>query len=171
MKMRLTALCFVATSFCASAHIVLEQKSATAGSYFKASFQVGHGCDGAATTALRIRIPAGIVSARPQPRPGWQVAVRTEALSVPQEQYGRKLTERISEITWSGGLLADAHFDEFAIQLKLPDQPGPMRFDVLQTCASGQNDWSQVAVPGEPAPHWPAPVLEVTPAAAKPHQH
>lgn len=51
-------------------HVVLSQPQAPAGSYYTAYFRIGHGCAGAATTALRVEIPPGIVVARPQPKPG-----------------------------------------------------------------------------------------------------
>ncbi len=35
----------------AFSHVVLETRSAPAGSAYKAVFQVGHGCQGSATTA------------------------------------------------------------------------------------------------------------------------
>jgi uncharacterized protein YcnI len=64
----------------AHAHIVLEQKSATAASYYKATFMVGHGCAGSATTGISISIPAGVVNVKPMPKSGWQVQTRVETL-------------------------------------------------------------------------------------------
>ena len=59
----------------AFAHIVLAVREAPAGSYFKAVFQVPHGCEGAATTGIQVDLPDGIVVAKPAPNPGWQLTI------------------------------------------------------------------------------------------------
>ena len=61
----------------AFAHITLEAGSATAGSTYKAVLRVPHGCDGKATTAIRVRIPEGVIAVKPMPHPGWQLATKT----------------------------------------------------------------------------------------------
>src|SRR3546814_2317884 len=55
----------------ASAHITLQTDAAAVGSYYKAVLRVPHGCKGAATTAIKIRIPEGVISVKPQPKVGW----------------------------------------------------------------------------------------------------
>ena len=32
-----------------------------------------HGCSGSPTTAIRVRVPAGIIGVKPMPKPGWQL--------------------------------------------------------------------------------------------------
>ena len=59
----------------AGAHIVADPGRAEAGAYQAVVFRVGHGCGEAATTALRIEIPAEMASARPQPKPGWRLEI------------------------------------------------------------------------------------------------
>ena len=53
-----------------SAHVTLETPQATIGASYKAVLRVPHGCDGSATTAIRVRIPAGIITVKPMPKPG-----------------------------------------------------------------------------------------------------
>lgn len=67
-------------------------------------------------------------------------------------------------MTWSGGSLPDAYFDEFAIQLKLPDAaPGTIiYFPIVQTCEAGERRWVQVPEPGKDHLHDPAPALTLT---------
>src|SRR5690606_31052936 len=60
----------------ALAHVTLETAEAPAGSTYKAVLRVGHGCDGAATTAIRVRIPEGVIAAKPMPKPGWELATK-----------------------------------------------------------------------------------------------
>lgn len=70
------------------AHIVLEQKSATAGSYHKATFMVGHGCDGSPTTGIEIEMPEAMAVVKPMPNPGWQLTTQTTSLAVPLSLHG-----------------------------------------------------------------------------------
>ena len=46
----------------ALAHITLAQTEAAAGSTYKGVLQVGHGCEGAPTTSVRIQIPDGVIA-------------------------------------------------------------------------------------------------------------
>ena len=41
----------------ASAHVTLETREAVIGAPYKAVLRVPHGCEGAATIALRVRVP------------------------------------------------------------------------------------------------------------------
>src|SRR5438067_497029 len=61
--------CFAA----ASAHVTLEKSQAPIGGPYKAVLRVPHGCEGSATTALRIRVPDGMIAVKPMPKPGWKV--------------------------------------------------------------------------------------------------
>lgn len=62
----------------ARAHAVLDTGTATAGAYHKLVVRIGHGCAGQPTVELTIELPAGISGGKPQPKPGWQVAVARE---------------------------------------------------------------------------------------------
>ena len=63
----------IAAVSCAWAHITLENREAPVGASYKAVLQVPHGCDGSATTAIRIRLPEGIITVKPMPKPGWKL--------------------------------------------------------------------------------------------------
>src|SRR4029078_10451568 len=65
------ALTTVMLALPASAHISVQPKEASADSYFQLAFSVPHGCDGSATVALRVKMPDGIISTKPQMKPGW----------------------------------------------------------------------------------------------------
>jgi periplasmic copper chaperone A len=158
--------CILASLHTAHAHIVLEQQTATAGSYYKALLRVTHGCKGSATTAVQVTLPAGFRGARPMPKPGWTVEAVKVKLNTPYESHGRTITEDVATITWRGGPLLDAHYDEFALMGKLPDQPAMLYFKVLQTCEQGQNDWSAIPEAGKTLQDYPTPAaqLQVLPA-------
>lgn len=132
----------------AHAHITVAPASAPAGAHQTLVFKVGHGCDGSATTGITVQLPDGI-TAKPMPKPGWTITIAAR------------------EITWRGGPLPDAYYDEFTLQAKLPDAPGRYAFKVGQQCEKGRTDWADV----DPASKTPAPVLEVTPAATTMHHH
>lgn len=152
------------------AHIVLEQKSATAGSYHKATFMVGHGCDGSPTTGIDIEMPEPMAVVKPMPKPGWQLATQTAPLATPMSLHGRPITEAVSRVTWRGGPLPDGHYDEFVLLLQLPKRTGPLYFKVAQSCESGRSDWVEIPATGQGGRlKLPAPVLELQPAAAAHH--
>lgn len=145
----------------ALAHVSAEPRQAPAGAYQPVTFRVGHGCGKAATTALRIELPPGLASARPQPKPGWTLKIEKDG-------------EIPTAITWTGDLPSD-QFDEFAILAKLPHQTGPLYFPAIQTCGTETAAWNQVPEAGDTpaALDHPAPSLMVTPpvGAAETHHH
>jgi uncharacterized protein YcnI len=149
----------------ASAHVVLAERAAPADSYFKVVLRVPHGCDGAATTGLAVRIPKTVLTAKPMVKPGWRIATTQEKLDHPVEIEGHTLTSRVAEITWRDGALPDDRFDEFAFLVRLPAQPGRLAFPVVQTCGKTVVRWDQAASRGQPKPSHPAPILTLTPAA------
>lgn len=157
LRLALTATVGVLFAGAASAHVSLQPTSAVAGGYQVLRFGVGHGCDGHATTALRIEIPAGVSVARPQPKPGWRLSVETAP--------GR--AETISAIVWKGRLAAD-RFDEFLILTKLPAVEGRLAFPAVQSCGATKTRWVEIANPNGVRPEHPAPSLTLSPAVS-PH--
>jgi len=152
----------------AFSHINLETGAAPAGSTYKAVFQVGHGCQGSATTGITVQIPAGFQGAKPYPKVGWSLSVKQEKLVKPYDSHGKPVTQDVSVVSWTATrketALQDAHFDEFMLRGKLPETAGPLWFKVLQTCESGSNDWSDVPASGRSAKGLPSPavLLDVT---------
>jgi uncharacterized protein YcnI len=132
----------------ALAHIVIAESQAAPGAYHVAGFQVGHGCAGAATTALRVEIPAGVESAKPQPKPGWTV------------EPIRGADGRTAAVVWRGQL-ADDQFEVFSLLLKLPAASGPVYFPTTQSCGAAQTRWTDIPAPGAAwtSVSHPAPVL------------
>jgi uncharacterized protein YcnI len=142
------------------AHVVLSEPTAAAGSYHVTTFIVGHGCGTGDTVALRIAIPDGVLIARPQPKPGWQVELAMDAK-----------TDLVSAITWRGGRLPHDQFDMFSILMHLPKTPGRLYFPTVQSCTQGESRWVERPVAGQAEPAFPAPVLTVVPATADAHGH
>lgn len=173
MKIKFIGPCLALSLLLAAAsvhaHIVLEQKSATAGSYHKATFMVGHGCDGSPSTGIDIEMPEAMAVVKPMPKAGWQLSTQTAPLAVPMSLHGRLITETVSRVSWTGGSLADGHYDEFVLLLQLPKRAGPLYFKVAQLCESGRSDWVEIPATGKERLKLPAPVLDVQPAAPAHH--
>jgi uncharacterized protein YcnI len=61
-----------------------------------------------------VRIPEGVTGVKPQPKQAWKLETTRVKLSPPLDDgHGGKITETVGEVAWSGGALADEHFDEF----------------------------------------------------------
>ena len=125
MNIRTLSLAVAALSVAAAgpafAHITLLTKSTPVGSTYMAVFRVPHGCDGAATTAVRIQIPTGVYGVKPEPKPGWKVTVTNGKFEVPFTNKGTQLTSGVTEIDFTGGNLPDADYDEFTLYTTLAD--------------------------------------------------
>ena len=152
----------------AQAHIVLDTREAVAGSYFKSALRVGHGCSGSGTVSITVTLPMGTMYVRPQLKPGWRIEIEREPLAEPVKGYhGKVITDRVARITWTGGPLPDAYFDEFGIQMKLPaSAPGDvLHFPVLQKCEQGARDWAEIPPMGKTSHDVtsPAPALRLLP--------
>ena len=161
----------------AQAHIVLTEPQAIAGSYYKATLRVGHGCNGSATTGLTVQVPVGFQDAKPQPKTGWTIATRKAKLAQPYNSHGKTVTDDVAELRWrvasKEAALSDDQFDEFAFLGRLSDSAGPLWVKVLQICENGQNDWSELPVSGTSTRGMklPAALLDVQPAPKHEHHH
>ncbi len=152
-------------AFPAVAHVTVQPANAVAGSYFEARFTVPHGCGGAATVALRIKIPEGVTSVKPQMKPGWEVAVKTRKLDPPITDHGRTISETVDEVEWRGGKLPDNLYDTFGLVVKLPDLPGQtLYFPAVQECDRGLVRWIEIPAPGQARKDLrePAPAVSLT---------
>ena len=159
----------------AGAHVVLTPGEASPGGYYAGMLRISHGCAGSPTVAVRVSLPPGVLTAKPQPKPGWTLTVVREPLAAPVPTEGGGVQrDRVAAITWRGRL-PDDQFDTFGVSFKAPPAAGPLYLPTVQTCASGENRWTDIPAAGQAwssVPH-PAPVLTLggpEPAAA-PHHH
>jgi uncharacterized protein YcnI len=161
----------------AQAHVGLASPSAPAGSSFKATFQVGHGCGPSATRQVGVTLPVGVIEARPMPKPGWSLEIQREKLAQPVARDGRTIAERVARITWTARTAGDAlpsdQYDEFVLMAQLPNVRGALAWPVAQVCDTGRIDWAEVPRPGQLPRDIknPAPVLELLPASRSGHKH
>jgi copper(I)-binding protein len=136
----------------AAAHVMLDPITAVPGAMIDAGFKVGHGCSGAATTGLKVEIPAGISDVVAHDKPGWTTST--------QKAGNRTI------VTWSGGSSAPDKPDIFTVMLTVPKVTGKLVFPATQTCGAAEEQWSDVADGSGTPLHRPAPVLMVTATAA-----
>ena len=104
------------------AHVTLETQEAPVGAAYKAVLRVPHGCDGSATTAIRMRIPDGVIGVKPMPKAGWKLDTVNGKYPKPVTLNGAKISEGVTEVAWSGGKLPDAFYDEFVFTGTLADE-------------------------------------------------
>jgi uncharacterized protein YcnI len=155
----------------AFAHVSTTPSEAPAKGYATVFFQVPHGCNGAATTKVAIQIPEGVSSVKPEAVAGWTAASVTTPLATPITVEGKEVTTRISEVTWTGGPLANDQFQRFGVTMKLPDKAAgtDIMFPTIQTCTTGSTSWTDVVEKGKPEPAHPAPMITLTKATADGH--
>jgi len=160
---------FLAASLPVLAHVTLEYQVANAGSYYKGTFKVGHGCGSSPVKQIVVTVPAGVQGAKPMPKAGWTLEVTREKLAQPRQDHGKAVTEEVARISWTAktpaDYLQDDWYDEFVLQAKLPAKAGMLYWPVLQVCEGGKADWSEVPKPGQKLSELknPAAALELMP--------
>jgi uncharacterized protein YcnI len=153
----------------ATAHVTLETAQAKLGAPYKAVLRVPHGCEGTATTAVRVKVPDGIIAAKPMPKPGWTLSTTTGKYGKTYNYFhNAKLSEGVTEIAWSGGKLPDAWYDEFVFQGFVASdlQAGETLYiPVVQECEKGVHRWIEIPAAGKSAADYPepAPALKLVP--------
>ncbi len=156
MKYQIFLIAIFTLPLISFAHVTMEANHANAGGYAKLIFSVPHGCDGLATTKITVRLPEGVLSAKPQVHPGWEISTKEVKLKKPTLLHGKPVTETISEVSWSGGPLQDQFMDEFGLSVLLPDRPGEtLLFPVIQECGKQTSNWTESGPEGK----FPAPSL------------
>ena len=152
----------------AFAHITFETQEAAVGSTYKAVLRVPHGCDGKATTAVRVQIPEGVIAVKPMPKPGWTLQTKKGKYDKSYQLYGQAVTDGVKEVDWSGGSLPDEFYDEFVFRATLTaDLPVGQKlyFPVVQECDGAADRWIEIPAAGqdEDALESPAPGIKLLP--------
>ncbi|MEA2977640.1 MAG: periplasmic copper chaperone [Alphaproteobacteria bacterium] len=155
----------VALSSTAFAHITLETRQAPLGASYKAVVRVPHGCEGFATTGIHIKIPEGVVSVKPMPKPGWTIElVKGKYAKTHDGGENAKISEGVVEIAWSGGKLPDAYYDEFIFRAFLATdlEPGKaLYFPTVQQCEKGTHRWIEIPATGKSMDDYPEPAPDL----------
>ncbi|TIM45908.1 DUF1775 domain-containing protein [Mesorhizobium sp.] len=151
----------------AHAHVSFENAQAAVGTTYKAVLRIPHGCDGKATDEVRVRIPEGVIAVKPMPKAGWTIEKTVTGYKAEYDLHGKKVSEGVTELSWSGGSVADDEYDdEFVFRATL-DASLPagetIYFPVIQVCGTDRAEWTQAAAEGQTAHDLerPAPGLEL----------
>jgi len=165
-----------ATAFAgAEAHVTFLDKQAKQDSTILATLQLPHGCDGKATTEVRVKLPEGFVFAKPQPKAGWELEVIKGDYQKTYDNHGDKVKSGAIEIRWKNGNLSDDFYDTFVIQGKVSgvEAGTSLAFPVTQMCGDTVAAWDQVAKEGDDAHGLksPAPLLKVVAGEGHGHDH
>lgn len=130
----------------ACAHVTLNPNEGVADKYFRTALRVSHGCKTSPTVAVRIKMPDGVLSVKPQSKHGWAVTITRRPLPTPvRSGHGTMIFDQVDVIEWRGGPLADTHFDEFGLVMKLPAAPNAtLWFPTVQECQEGKNQWVEI---------------------------
>jgi uncharacterized protein YcnI len=159
----------------AHAHATLETPSAPVGANYKAVMRVSHGCAGAPTLRVRVRIPEGFIGVKPMPKPGWTLETIRAPYGKTYEAQHASLSEGVREISWSGGQLPADWYDEFVFIGTIPSdlKPGStLYFPTVQDCETGTERWIEIPTEGANAHDLkgPAPGLKLLPNEQTLHQ-
>ena len=101
------------------------------------------------------------------PKQGWKIEKTQGQYAKAYDYYGEEKTSGVSELTWSGGNLADDEYDEFVFRAYVTDafKPGQtIAFPVVQECVDGATTrWIEIPAEGKVADDYehPAPVVTV----------
>lgn len=152
----------------AFAHTSFVDASAEQESTVVAALQVPHGCEGGlATTEVQVKLPEGFISAKPQPKAGWELEIIKGDYQKAYKNHGQEIKGGPVEIRWKGGNLPDEFYDTFVVQGKISgiEAGQDLPFKVTQLCGDkGKVSWDEVAAAGVD-PHSlknPAPAIRVT---------
>jgi uncharacterized protein YcnI len=149
------------------AHVTIETQETAAGATFKAVLRVPHGCAGEATTGIRVRMPEGFNNVKPMPKPGWELQTLSGDYAKAYVSHGAEVTKGVVEISWSGGNLPDAYYDEFVFRGTVDGEIAAdtvLYFPTIQNCGQAEEAW--IDVTGAVDADKPAPTVTVTPAHA-----
>jgi MYXO-CTERM domain-containing protein len=146
----------------AGAHVTVQPQEAPAAGFVVENVRVPNEDEKAGTTKVSVEFPPGFAEVSFEPVPGWKVAVKHAKLAKPiTTDEGDKLTEQVSQVTWSGGRIGPGEFQDFPVSLQMPDKPDTtLTFKAVQTYDNGK----VVRWIGPPDAEEPAPQVKVVAA-------
>ena len=128
----------------ASAHVDPDPPAVQAGLASTVSFNVEHGCGDSPTVSLQFKIPDGVTNAKAVAPAGWTGS------------------QDATEVAFTGGSLDPQTPGDFEISFTAPSSAGSISWLLVQKCSSGEIDWFDPTVAGQPEPEHPAPTIKIT---------
>ncbi|MFC4810767.1 YcnI family protein [Paenibacillus sp. GCM10023250] len=138
----------------ASAHVTVQPKQTTQGSYEVFSVRVPSESENVTTTSVKVAVPDGVAISRVEPKPGWKYELEL----APD-------TKAVQSITWTaeGAGLAQTEFTDFRISGKVADDAAQLVWKAYQT----YSDKSVAEWVGADGSDHPASVTTVAAGAAE----
>jgi uncharacterized protein YcnI len=143
----IAAVAFFATAAPAAAHVTLQPAASRPAELQRYTVYVPTERK-APTTAVRIRVPAGVDFALVEPAPGWTARVVRQG-------------DTISELRWTGGNIGVDQYAELHFIVRNPVRAGTVTWPALQTYGDGK----VVRWIGSPDSDEPAPRVKVSESA------
>lgn len=154
----------------ASAHVSLEENTATPGTFTTLTFRVpNETADGASTNKLTVTLPTGkslLDSVSYIPVPGWTTALVTTKLDKPITDGDSTITEAVTQVIWtaqSGSEYGPGSEGQFKIFVGAIPDVGKLILPAEQ----GYSHGSVVSWNGAVDSDHPAPILYINDAAPK----
>ncbi len=109
------------------AHVTVKPNQVGVGAYQTFTVSVPTEKD-VATTGVRVAIPEGLESVRPNVKPGWKIELK---------KSGTGDDARVTEIVWTAGSIPADQRDEFYFSAKTPAAVTSVMWKAYQTYADG----------------------------------
>jgi uncharacterized protein YcnI len=149
----------------ASAHVTVNPGEVEKGSFAALTFRVPNEWDDAGSTSLEVNLPEdqAFTSVRVKPLQGWTAQMTMRTLDQPIDNNGEQITEVVSKITWTGGVINPGEYQEFDVSIgRMPEDVDSLAFPSIQTYSSGEVvRWIDPVVEGGDEPEHPAPTLHL----------
>jgi uncharacterized protein YcnI len=150
----------------ASAHVTLNPREATAGSFSVLTVRVPNERDDKGTVKVDLRLPHGFYFLSYKKVAGWKVKLTKTKLDQPVDLgEGLKVDREITRIVWTGnpkkgGIIRPDQFEEFPLSVRIPDGNAgdQLVFGAIQTYRGGE----KVRWTGAPDSDTPAPRVTLT---------
>jgi uncharacterized protein YcnI len=147
----------------AQAHVSLHPNAIPAGSFVTTNIRVPNEEDNASTTSVKVKLPAGVLSAQGAPPAGWTFKATLKKLAKPIKTDDGLVTTEATEVQFTGGRIRPGDFEAFPLTLSIPDSAKAgdvLSFPTVQTYSSGK----VVRWIGEAESEMPAPTVDITTA-------
>lgn len=129
----------------AQAHVTLNPREVTAGSFSVLTVRVPNERDNKGTVKVDVRFPDGFYSLSYKKVAGWKAKITREKLDKPVDLDGFKVDSQVKRIVWTGdpkrgGIINPDQFEEFPISVRVPngDAGSFLAFKAYQTYRGGE---------------------------------
>ena len=156
-----TAVAALAVPAAAQAHVTVNPRTVTSGSYSVLAVRVPNHEAKRSTVKVKVTFPAGFNSAFYEPNASWKVKIAMRKLATPVQGEDGPITEEVGSMTWTGsgkglGLVRPHQFREFRVSSQIPTGLAAgtkLTFPAIQYFTHGtRTNWTGLPDTDTPAP-------------------